>query len=128
MQTDDQMMDESIRVDNAIEQALRSIKHVFTPYDDAPAWPEAWERDDKPFANVSMYADYGDPSVGIGGWSGLCLTGDQTGTVLGEILALRASPEVAQALLALCPYADPEDDPDKGRGQAALILRKALGL
>lgn len=119
--------EEGFRIQAAVDYALGAIKHVHGPVDDMPDWPEAWESD-KPFANVNMEGDDGDPSVGIQGWSGLCLTPDQTGTVLGDILTARRDPALRQALLSLSPYADPNDDPDSVRRAAALLVYKALGL
>ncbi|AXQ68956.1 hypothetical protein HOU00_gp169 [Caulobacter phage CcrPW] len=118
---------DALRTDIAVQEALGSIKQIHGPVDDMPDWPDAWESD-KPFANVGMEFDGGDASVGIPDWSGLCLSTDQKGTVLGEILAARRDPTLRHALLSLSPYMDPNNDPDHGRREAALILYRALGL
>ncbi|AFU88280.1 hypothetical protein CcrColossus_gp410 [Caulobacter phage CcrColossus] len=118
---------DALRTDIVVQEALGSIKQVHGPVDDMPDWPDAWESD-KPFANVGMQFDGGDASVGIPDWSGLCLSTDQKGTVLGDILAARRDPALRHALLSLSPYMDPNDDPDQGRRDTALVVYRALGL
>lgn len=118
---------EAFRIENAVEAALGRVNIVHAPVGDEPRdWPEQWEG--KPFANVKWDGEIGDAAVGIQSWQGMCIAGDQSNTILGDVLAARSDPNLMHALLVLCPYTDPNNDPDKGRRDAAILIRKALGL
>ncbi|AXQ69903.1 hypothetical protein HOU03_gp365 [Caulobacter phage CcrSC] len=81
----DREMEASYRQDAAVESALRNITEVSAPLGDFPGLPDSWY--EKPVCFVEWDSDDGDPSVGISGWHGLFLKPDQTGSILGDILA-----------------------------------------
>ncbi|UTU09617.1 hypothetical protein CcrBL47_gp331 [Caulobacter phage BL47] len=81
----DQAMEASYRTDAAVESALRNITEVLPPVSEFPGIPDSWY--EKPVCKVEWASEDGDPSVGIPGWHGLVLQPDQSGTILGEILA-----------------------------------------
>ncbi|AXQ69344.1 hypothetical protein HOU02_gp381 [Caulobacter phage CcrBL9] len=81
----DREMEASYRQDAAVESALGNITEVLPPVCEFPGMPDSWY--EKPVCFVEWAREDGDPSVGIPGWHGLVLKPDQTGTILGDILA-----------------------------------------
>lgn len=81
----DREMDAANRVDRFVESALGNIREVLPPVCEFPGIPDSWY--EKPVCKVEWASEDGDPSVGISGWAGLVLKPDQSGTILGDILA-----------------------------------------
>lgn len=88
---------QSCAVENELATQLRKTHMLFTGLDDcAVNVPEEWH--EKPMLRFTGDHDVGDDSVGIGPRTAWVLAADQSGTVLGDMLA-RCAP-------------NPEDDSD----------------
>lgn len=76
--------------ENAHFNLLRDTHELFTGLDDcALAVPEEWH--EKPLLRFTGEYDSGDEGVGIGPRTAWVLSADQSGTVLGDMLARHAA-------------------------------------